>query len=99
VIVIFWLIATVGIPYLVSSFTDTMRDNLPSPTADSMTREAAWEAVHGALPARSTVGPPTFDPGGPHWSVMPDARILAVAASIRRPSQARARARRPRCAT
>jgi hypothetical protein len=28
-------------------------------------REAAWDAVHEALPAGWTVGPPTFDPGVP----------------------------------
>lgn len=31
--------------------------------------EAAWSAVHEALPARWRVGPPTFDPGEGHWSV------------------------------
>ena len=37
---------------------------------DAMTdREAAWDAVHEALPAGWTVGPPTFDPGVPGWSV------------------------------
>src|SRR6476620_9832420 len=37
---------------------------------DAMTeREAAWDAVHEALPAGWTVGPPTFDPGVPQWSV------------------------------
>ena len=32
-------------------------------------REAAWDAVHEALPAGWTVGPPTYDPGVPGWSV------------------------------
>ena len=32
-------------------------------------REAAWDAVHEALPARWHLGPVTYDPGGPHWSV------------------------------
>jgi hypothetical protein len=32
-------------------------------------REAAWDAVHEALPARWHVGQPSYDPGGPHWSV------------------------------
>jgi hypothetical protein len=27
-------------------------------------REAAWDAVHEALPARWRVAPVTFDPGG-----------------------------------
>jgi hypothetical protein len=34
-----------------------------------MDREAAWDAVWEALPARWTVGPLTFDPGRPGWSV------------------------------
>ena len=32
-------------------------------------REDAWDAVHEALPAGWAVGPPTFDPGIPGWSV------------------------------
>jgi hypothetical protein len=32
-------------------------------------REAAWDSVHEALPAGWAVGPPTFDPGVPGWSV------------------------------
>ena len=37
---------------------------------DGMTdREAAWDAVYEALPAGWTVGPPTYDPGVPGWSV------------------------------
>ena len=32
-------------------------------------RDDAWDAVHEALPAGWTVGPPTFDPGVPGWSV------------------------------
>jgi hypothetical protein len=32
-------------------------------------REAAWDAVHEALPARWRVGPVTFDPGVPAFSV------------------------------
>ena len=32
-------------------------------------RQAAWDAVHEALPAGWTVGPPTYDPGVPGWSV------------------------------
>src|SRR6478735_5047612 len=31
--------------------------------------EAAWDAVHEALPAGWTVGPPTYDPGVSGWSV------------------------------
>src|SRR4051794_29599115 len=31
-------------------------------------REAACDAVHEALPAGWTVGPPTYDPGVPGWS-------------------------------
>ena len=46
-------------------------------------REAAWDAVHEALPAGWTVGPPTFDPGVPGWSVT----ARTVAASRRRPPQ------------
>ena len=43
---------------------------------DAMTdREAAWDAVHEALPAGWTVGPPTYDPGVRGWSVT--ARSLA----------------------
>jgi hypothetical protein len=33
------------------------------------TREAAWEAVHEALPARWEVGPVTYDPGRRLWCV------------------------------
>jgi len=32
-------------------------------------REAAWSAVHDALPARWHVGPVTYDPGRHAWSV------------------------------
>lgn len=32
-------------------------------------REAAWIAVHEALPAYWRVGPVTYDPGRCHWSV------------------------------
>ena len=32
-------------------------------------REAAWGAVHEALPAGWTVGPPSYEPGSPGWSV------------------------------
>jgi hypothetical protein len=32
-------------------------------------REDAWDAVHEALPAGWRVGPPTYDPGVPGWSV------------------------------
>jgi hypothetical protein len=32
-------------------------------------REAAWWAVHEALPARWRVGPVTFDPGRHLWSI------------------------------
>jgi hypothetical protein len=32
-------------------------------------RDAAWDAVHEALPARWHVGPVTFDPGVPAFSV------------------------------
>jgi hypothetical protein len=32
-------------------------------------REDAWGAVHEALPAGWTVGPPTYDPGVSAWSV------------------------------
>jgi hypothetical protein len=34
-----------------------------------VTREAAWEAVWEALPARWHLGPPTFDPGRHVYSV------------------------------
>ena len=44
---------------------------------DAMTdREDAWNAVHEALPAGWTVGPPTFDPGVPGWSIT--ARTVAA---------------------
>ena len=39
-------------------------------------REDAWDAVHEALPAGWTVGPPTYDPGVPGWSVT--ARSVAI---------------------
>ena len=39
-------------------------------------REAAWDAVHEALPAGWTVGPPTFDPGVSAYSVT--ARTVAA---------------------
>jgi hypothetical protein len=42
-------------------------------------REAAWDAVHEALPAGWTVGPPTYDPGVPGWSVT--ARSVAYSRS------------------
>jgi hypothetical protein len=45
-------------------------------------REDAWDAVHEALPAGWTVGPPTFDPGVPGWSIT--ARTVA-ASRLRRP--------------
>ena len=45
-------------------------------------REDAWDAVHEALPAGWTVGPPTFDPGVPGWSVT--ARTVA-ASRLKRP--------------
>jgi hypothetical protein len=32
-------------------------------------REAAWDAVHEALPARWHVGPPGYDPGTGRWRV------------------------------
>jgi hypothetical protein len=49
---------------------------------DPMTdREAAWDAVHEALPAGWTVGPPTFDPGVRGWSVT----ARSVAYSRRKP--------------
>jgi hypothetical protein len=32
-------------------------------------REAAWDAVHDALPSGWAVGPPTFDPAIRAWSV------------------------------
>lgn len=44
-------------------------------------RKAAWDAVHEALPAGWTVGPPTFDPGVPGWS----RTARTVAASRRKP--------------
>ena len=31
--------------------------------------EAAWSAVHEALPASWRVGPPSFSPADQHWSV------------------------------
>src|SRR4051794_15878572 len=46
-------------------------------------RETAWDAVHEALPAGWTVGPPTYDPGVPGWSVT----AHSVAYSRRRPPQ------------
>ena len=46
-------------------------------------REAAWDAVHEALPAGWTVGPPTYDPGVPGWSVT----ARSVASSRRKPPQ------------
>src|SRR6476646_5424688 len=45
-------------------------------------REDAWYAVHEALPAGWTVGPPTFDPGVAGWSVT--ARTVA-ASRLKRP--------------
>ncbi len=40
------------------------------PRNDGMTdREAAWDAVHEALPAGWTVGPPMYNPGVGGWSV------------------------------
>ena len=51
---------------------------------DAMTdREDAWDAVHEALPAGWTVGPPTFDPGVPGWSVT----ARSVASSRLKPPQ------------
>jgi hypothetical protein len=44
-------------------------------------REDAWHAVHEALPAGWTVGPPTDDPGVPGWSVA----ARTVAYSRRKP--------------
>lgn len=32
-------------------------------------REAAWDAVHEALPARWRIGPPGYDPGTHRWLV------------------------------
>jgi len=46
-------------------------------------REEAWDAVHEALPAASTVGPPTYDPGVPGWSVT----ARSVACSRLKPPQ------------
>src|SRR3954447_17500067 len=46
-------------------------------------RETAWDAVHEALPAGWTVGPPTYDPGVPGWSVT----ARSVAYSRRKPPQ------------
>src|SRR3954463_8464823 len=46
-------------------------------------RETAWDAVHEALPAGWTVGPPTFDPGVPGWSVT----ARSVASSRRKAPQ------------
>src|SRR4051794_20394663 len=46
-------------------------------------RETAWDAVHEALPAGWTVGPPTYDPGVPGWSVT----ARSVHYSRRRPPQ------------
>ncbi len=41
-----------------------------SPTMSAMpTREAAWFAVHDALPAYSAIGPATFDPGRGAYSI------------------------------
>lgn len=33
--------------------------------------EAAWARLHEALPARWTVGRPSFDPGARAWSISP----------------------------
>ncbi len=49
-------------------------------------REAAWNAVHEALPAGWTVGPPTYDPGVPGWSVT--ARSVAYSRLSRSAAQA-----------
>src|SRR3954451_25274908 len=46
-------------------------------------REDAWDAVHEALPAGWTVGPPTYDPGVRGWSVT----ARSVHYSRRRPPQ------------
>lgn len=46
-------------------------------------RDAAWDAVHEALPAGWTVGPPTYDHGVRGWSVT--ARTIAY--SRRKPPQ------------
>jgi len=44
--------------------------NLGAPTLPPMdARDAAWDAVHEALPARWTVGLPNYDPGLHAWSV------------------------------
>lgn len=44
-------------------------------------RDDAWGAVHEALPAGWTVGPPTYDPGVPGWSVT--ARTVAASRTKR----------------
>ena len=44
-------------------------------------REDAWDAVHEALPAGWTVGPPTYAPGVTGWSVT----ARSVAYSRRKP--------------
>src|SRR3954453_16103194 len=46
-------------------------------------REAAWDAVHEGPPAGRPVGPPTYAPGVPGWSVT----ARSVAYSRRRPPQ------------
>ena len=38
-------------------------------------REDAWDAVHEALPAGWTVGPPTYDPGISAWSVTARSKV------------------------
>ena len=48
-------------------------------------REAAWDAVHEALPARWHVGPPTFDPG----VVRPDGLMGAFTVTARGPHPGR----------
>jgi hypothetical protein len=48
-------------------------------------REAAWDAVHEALPARWAVGPPTYDPG----VVRTDGQLGAFSVTARGPHPGR----------
>ena len=47
--------------------------------------EAAWDAVHQALPARRRVGPVTYDPG----VIRPDGLMGAYSVSARGPHPGR----------
>ena len=53
-----------------------------------MDSEAAWDAVHEALPARWRVGPVTYDPG----VVRPDGMMGAFSVTARGPQPGRGKA-------